>query len=156
VKIAKRRRVRLKVRLEVDGGHVLEESVVEYFHGKGTMLPALENEIEGLAPGEKKSGLIAAKNAFGGEDHQPIKEVPRNEFPADAELAIGARFAAKGENGQDLILEVAEVTKTAVKVRLVHPLADKDIRYAVEVIAVTDPTPPPLPIEAIDAEELED
>jgi hypothetical protein len=38
-------------------------------------------------------------------------------------------------------------------VRLVHPLADKDIKYAVEVVNVTDPRPPPMPAAALELEE---
>jgi FKBP-type peptidyl-prolyl cis-trans isomerase 2 len=47
------------------------------------------------------------------------------------------------------VLRVVEIADDKVQVRLVHPLAEKDIAYDVEVLAVTDPTPPPLPIEAI-------
>ena len=41
----------------------------------------------------------------------------------------------------------------AVAFSLDNPLADEDIRYDVEVLRVTDPTPPPLPIEAIAQED---
>jgi hypothetical protein len=48
---------------------------------------------------------------------------------------------------------VVESTDKEVRVRLVHPLADKDLSYDLEVLKVTDPTPPPLPVEAIAKED---
>ena len=149
VKIEKGRRVRLKVRLQVADGDVIEQSVVEYFHGAGTMLAGLEKAIEGLSPGEKKEGLIAAAEAFGNPAAQPRKTVSRSEFPAEAKLEKGTEFQAKAEKGQEVLLRVEEVRGAEVDVRLVDPLAKKDIRYDVEVISVTDPTPPPLPASAV-------
>jgi len=149
VKIEKGRRVRLKVRLQVVGGDVLEQSVVEYFHGAGTMLAGLEKAIEGLSPGDKKDGVIPASDAFGNPDAQPRKTVSRSEFPAEAKLVKGTEFQAKAEQGQDVLLLVDAVRDKEVDVRIVHPLATKDISYEVEVMAVTDPTPPPLPASAV-------
>jgi len=152
--IDKGKRVRIKVQLKVAGGEVIEESAVEYFQGGGTMLPGLESELEGLSAGDKKSGVIPAKKAFGSEQHQPTREIRRAEFPKDAKLEKGMQFQAKSEDGkQDVILRVEDAGSDIVKVRFVHPLADKDIAYQVEVIKVTDPTPPPLPVEAIAKED---
>jgi FKBP-type peptidyl-prolyl cis-trans isomerase 2 len=40
-----------------------------------------------------------------------------------------------------------------VEVRFLHPLADKDIKYSVEVVQVSDPRPPPVPAAALELEE---
>ena len=152
VKISDGLRVRLKVKLQVKGGDVIEQSVVEYFQGAGTMLQGLEDEIAGLEPGAKKTGVIAAARAFGNAKHQPTKKIARSEFPAEATLKEGEKFEAKGANGQDIVLQVLKNDGTQVEVKFVHPLAEKDIEYDVSVIAVTDPTPPPLPAEAVASE----
>jgi FKBP-type peptidyl-prolyl cis-trans isomerase SlyD len=156
VKIEKGRRVRLKVRLQVVGGDVLEQSVVEYFQGAGTMLAGLEMAVAGMSAGEKKEGVIPARDAFGNPAGQPRKTLSRADFPADAKLEKGTEFAAKADNGQDVVLLVDEVRDKDVVVRLVHPLAKKDISYQVEVMSVTDPTPPPLPASAVVEEEEEE
>lgn len=153
MKIEKDKRVRIKVKLQVEKGEVLEESVVEYFHGAGNMLTGLEEELEGMASGAKKSGVIPAAKAFGAPEHQHSKEVARSEFPDSAELEAGHTFVAKGENGQDVVIEVTEVTDDLVKTLLKHPLADKNIVFDAEVLSVSDPTPPPLPAEAVTEDE---
>jgi FKBP-type peptidyl-prolyl cis-trans isomerase 2 len=151
VKIEKGRRVKLKVDLSVVGGASLEKSTVEFIHGGGTMLPGLETVLTGLEKGAKRDGVIKAKDAFGAM--QPTKMIKRAEFPKDAKLAVGATFAAKGANDMNVVLEVLSVTDAEVEVRYVHPLAQKDIKYSVEVISVSDPRPPPMPAGAIELEE---
>ena len=144
VKIESGKRVRLKARLSVDGGQLLEDNVVEYVHGAGTMLAGLEKVLEGLEAGAKREGKIAPKEAFGNESLQPQKTLARAEFPKDAKLEAGMTFAAKGANGQDVLLRIVKAEKDTLDVRYLHPLAEKTIAYDVEVLMVMNP-PPPLP-----------
>jgi FKBP-type peptidyl-prolyl cis-trans isomerase 2 len=150
VKIEHGRRVRLKVHLSVVGGDTLEKSVVEYIHGGGTMLPGLERVLQGLEAGAKKDGVLKAKDAFGNPSMHPAKKMKRGEFPQDAKLRLGERFMAKGPDGAtDVVLAIEKLAGDDVEVRLVHPLAEKDLRYELEVLSVTDPKPPPLPARAL-------
>jgi FKBP-type peptidyl-prolyl cis-trans isomerase SlyD len=154
VKIAKGTRVRLKVELTAVGdAKPLEKSVVEYVHGGGTMLAGLEKVLEGLETGAKRDGVIKAKDAFGNAAMHPVKKLPRTEFPKDAKLEVGARFAAQGANGMNVILKVEKISGDELEVRYVHPLAEKDIKYSFEVMQVTDPRPPPVPAAALDLKE---
>lgn len=156
VKIEQGKRVRLKLKLQVQGGEVIEQSVVEYFQGAGKMIAGVERVVEGMAPGEKKEGVIPAIDGFGNPVHQPKKSIARTEFPKDAKLEKGSEFQAKSETGQDVVLVVDTADDKTVEVRLCHPLYKKDLTYQVEVISVTDPTPPPLPASAIAADESEE
>jgi FKBP-type peptidyl-prolyl cis-trans isomerase 2 len=153
VKIEKGRRVTLKVDLSVAGGHQLEKSQVEFIQGSGAMLSGLEKVLEGLEKGAKREGVIKAKDAFGNPAMHPLKKMKRNEFPKELELKPGEQLVAKGINDLNVILKIEKVTGDDVDVRLVHPLAEKDIKYAVEVVNVTDPRPPPMPGGALELEE---
>jgi FKBP-type peptidyl-prolyl cis-trans isomerase 2 len=151
VKIEKGRKVTLKVDLSVNGtGQQLEKSTVEYVHGGGMMLPGLEKLLDGAEKGFKKDGVLKPSEAFGAQ--QPVKKVKRSEFPKDAKLAVGEKFAGKAENGMNVVLLIEKVTDSEVDVKYVHPLAEKEIKYSVEVIEVRDPRPPPMPAEALELE----
>ena len=156
MQIEKNRRVRIKVKLQVEDGDVLEESAVEYFHGAGNMLQGLEDELDGLSAGDKKSGLIPAKKAFGGDAHQHDKSIPINEFPEGVELKVGTTFVAGGGDGQEVVIEVVKIEDGQVRTVLKHPLADKNISFEVEVLSVTDPSPPPMPAEVLVSEDSVD
>lgn len=146
--------MRLKVHLAVVGGDTLEKSVVEYIHGGGSMLPGLERVLQGLEAGAKKEGVLKAKDAFGNPQMHPVKKMKRTEFPKDAKLRLGERFTAKGADANlDVVLAIEKLAGDDVEVRLVHPLAEKDLRYECEVISVTDPKPPPLPVKALKLDE---
>jgi FKBP-type peptidyl-prolyl cis-trans isomerase SlyD len=153
VKIEKGRRVTVKVDLAVVGGASLEKSTVEYIHGGGTMLVGLENVLAGLEKGAKREGVIKAKDAFGNPSMHPLKKMKRTEFPKDVKLVAGEQFAAKGVNNMNVVLRIEKISGDEVDVRLVHPLAEKDIKYTVEVVAVSDPRPPPMPVQALELEE---
>jgi len=153
VKIENGRRVTLKVDLSVAGGQQLEKNQVEFIFGAGAMLSGLENVLAGLEKGAKREGVLKATDAFGNPAMHPLKKMNRNEFPKELELKVGEKLAAKGVNDMNVIMEIVRVEASEVEVRLVHPLADKDIQYSVEVVQVSDPRPPPMPAAALDLEE---
>ena len=143
----------VKVDLSVVGGAALEKSTVEYIHGAGTMLPGIESVLAGLEKGAKREGVIKAKDAFGNPSMHPLKKMKRSEFPKDLKFEVGEQLVAKGVNNMNVVLRIEAVRGDEVEVRLVHPLAEKDIKYAVEVMQVSDPRPPPVPAQALELEE---
>lgn len=155
VKIEKGRRVKLKVDLSVAGGQQLEKSTVEYIQGAGSMLPGLEALLAGLEKGAKREGVLKAKDAFGDPSMHPLKKMKRSEFPKDAKLTEGEKLVAASADKahMNVILQIVKVAGDDVDVRLVHPLAEKDIKYSVEVVQVSDPRPPPMPAAALELEE---
>ena len=154
VKIEKGRRVRIRVHLAIKDGDTIEKCVVEYVHGGGTMLPGLESVLTGKEQGAKLDGVLPAKDAFGNPSMHPVKKMPRAEFPKELKLVTGEKFAAKGVNGQDVVLQIEKIGTDEVDVRLVHPLADRDIKYEVEVLNIAEPgRPPPIPAQALKLEE---
>jgi len=155
VKIEKGRKVKLKVDLAVAGGDSLEKSTVEFIQGGGSMLVGIEKLLEGLEKGAKRDGVLKAKEAFGNPAMHPTKQMKRSEFPKDQAMKTGERFAAHGANGMNVYLQIEKVDGDNVTVRLVHPLAEKDIKYSVEVIQVSDPRPPPMPAAALKLEDAE-
>lgn len=157
MKIEKGRRVTLKVDLSVAGGQQLEKSTVEFIQGSGKLLPALEAVIEGLEKGAKRDGVLKAKEAFGNPALHPLKKMKRSEFPKDTKLTEGEKLVAASADPSkmNVILQIVKVSGDDVDVRLVHPLAEKDLQYSVEVVNVTDPRPPPMPAKALELEEVE-
>lgn len=153
MKIAKGTKVTLKVDLSIAGGQQLEKNQVEFTYGSGAMLSGLETVLLGLEKGAKREGTLKAKDAFGNPAMHPIKKMKRSEFPKDLELKIGEKLVAKGVNDMNVIMRIEKVSGDEVEVRLVHPLAEKDIKYSVEVVSVRDPRPPPVPVAALDLEE---
>jgi FKBP-type peptidyl-prolyl cis-trans isomerase 2 len=119
------------------------------------MLSGLEALLVGLEKGAKRDGVLKAKDAFGNPAMHPLKKMKRNEFPKDAKLVEGEKLVAASADKahMNVIIQVVKITGDDIEVRLVHPLADKDIKYSVEVVQVTDPRPPPMPAQALKLQE---
>lgn len=154
MKIEKGRRVTLKVELSVAGGQQLEKSTVEFMQGSGKLLPALEAILEGLEKGAKRDGTLKAKDAFGNPALHPLKKMKRTDFPKDAKLTPGEKLVAASDDKakMNIILQIEKISGDDVDVRLVHPLAEKDLNYKLEVVNVTDPRPPPMPANVLEIE----
>ncbi len=151
-------KVTLKVDLSVAGGQQLEKNQVEFVFGSGAMLSGLEAVLVGLEKGAKREGVLKAKDAFGNPAMHPLKKMKRSDFPKDVKLEIGEKLVAKGVNDMNVIMKVEKVSADTVDVRLLHPLAEKDIKYSVEVVGVRPPppAPPPPPADALELTEVED
>jgi FKBP-type peptidyl-prolyl cis-trans isomerase SlyD len=151
--------VQIEYELRVKGGAVVESSSrsgpLRYVHGQGKMLPGLERRLEGLAPGEERTGVIPAAEAFGSEDSMPTKEMSRKDFPDGVKLEVGSVFEAKSPTGAPLRLKLVSVEAKVVKARLLHPLVGVDLEFRAKVLSVTDPLPPPPPgVVELDADEI--
>jgi FKBP-type peptidyl-prolyl cis-trans isomerase 2 len=162
MKIASGLAVKIDYELSVKGGDVLESSArsgpLRYVHGQGKMLPGLESRLLGLAPGDEKRGEIPAREAFGSEDSQPIKDMTRRDFPKDAKLEAGAVFEAKSPTGEPVRLKIVSASGDKVQARLLHPLVGRDLVFRVKVLAVSDPNRPPPPpgVVELDADDLKE
>ncbi|HEV3030884.1 MAG TPA: peptidylprolyl isomerase [Polyangia bacterium] len=162
MKIAAGLSVQIDYEVSLKGGDVIESSArsgpLRYVQGQGKMLPGLESRLIGMEPGQEKRGEIPAREAFGSEDALPIKEMPRRDFPKDAKLEPGSVFEAKSPTGEPLRLKIVSTTGDRVNVRLLHPLAGRDLVFRVKVLTVSDPSrPPPAPgVVELDGDDLKE
>lgn len=120
------------------------------------MLPGLEKRLQGLSPGDERSGEIPASEAFGTEESLPVKTMARKDFPKGVAPRPGLVFQASGPRGEPVSFKVIAATADEVTVRLLHPLVGRDLEFTVKVLAVHDPrrpaTAPPLPPGIVELE----
>ena len=112
-----------------------EEETAYYLHGHGTWPPGLEKLMDGKKPGERFEAELAPEDAFGERQEQPPLAVPRESFPADAELSVGMHVAAETDDGDMIALWVAEVGDQEVKLDVNHPLAGRSLKVEVEIVS---------------------
>jgi FKBP-type peptidyl-prolyl cis-trans isomerase 2 len=87
-----------------------------------------------------------------------LKGVSSRDFPKDAKLEPGSVFEAKSPTGEPLRLKIVTTASDRVNVRLLHPLAGRDLVFRVKVLTVSDPSrPPPAPgVVEIDGDDLKE
>lgn len=122
-------------------GQVLDSSEGEpmaFLTGVGQIIPALENELNGMLIGTKKTVNIAAKEAYGENDPKMIIEVPKADL---AHLQIEEGAFLQLNLGQQLkVVRVSKIGDDKVTLDGNHPLAGQDLVFDVEMVGSRDAT----------------
>jgi len=113
---------------------------LEFMVGSGQMIPKFEENLLGLRKGEKKPFTIAAADAYGDHDDTLMMDVPLTAFPKDLKLEQGMQLGTTGSMGEQMIVTVAELKADSAVIDYNHPLAGKDLTFAIEGEDVRKPT----------------
>ena len=126
-----------------DSGDVLDSSrggePFSYLHGHSNIIPGLEKALEGTEAGFKSKVTVAPTEGYGEKNPEAIFEAPREHFPPDMKLEIGARVYADGPNGP-ITLTVVKLTESGAVLDANHPLAGKTLHFDVEITTVRTAT----------------
>ena len=109
-----------------------DNSPMAYVHGYASIVPGLEKALEGKVVGEKLNVVVPPVEAYGLRDERRMAEVPRDIFPAGAEIKPGMRFRAQRDDGADNVV-VVSVTDKTVTVDANHPLAGETLTFDVTI-----------------------
>lgn len=106
-----------------------------YLHGHNNIIPGLEKALEGVQAGFKSKVTVAPRDGYGETNADAVFEAPREHFPPDMKLEVGARVHADGPNGP-ITLTVVKLTETGAVLDANHPLAGKTLHFDVEITGV--------------------
>ncbi|MFD1507918.1 FKBP-type peptidyl-prolyl cis-trans isomerase [Lacimonas salitolerans] len=109
---------------------------LEFTVGSGQIIPGLDKAVPGMAVGEKKVVEVPCDEAYGQPDPSARQAVPRTEIPAEIPLDIGTQLQVQTPQGQVMPVTVAEVSETEVTLDANHPLAGRDLKFAIEVVEI--------------------
>ena len=133
--INKGAKVKFDYTLTVDG-KVQDTSAgrgpLEYTHGSGQIIKGLEEELENMNIGEKKTVLIAAEKAYGPVLQEAIKRVPKEAIMNADQLKVGDMVGASN-GGHTFRAIVKEISDKEITLDFNHPLAGKDLTFEVEI-----------------------
>jgi FKBP-type peptidyl-prolyl cis-trans isomerase SlyD len=139
--------VELSYKLQDEEGGVVEESgesgPMSYLHGYGEIPPGLEQKLEGVEAGTELKVTLMPGEAFGDYDPDKILAVPRDQFPADAEIVPGDMITVSVADDEDPDVEggemdtrVVEISPDAIVLDANHPYAGKRMTFDLRVLSV--------------------
>jgi FKBP-type peptidyl-prolyl cis-trans isomerase 2/predicted Fe-Mo cluster-binding NifX family protein len=111
---------------------------MQYLHGAGQLLPALESAVSGLEEGANKVIEITCADAFGERNEDRIVDSPREKLPPD--VKVGDMVTATDRNGQNFPLTIIHLDETTARLDGNHPLAGKDVVFNITVLKVENAT----------------
>ena len=148
MKIAQNTVVEFCYDLEVDGQIVdkaTQERPLDYIHGTGSLLPKLEEHIEGMEPGSKFDVTLSPTDGYGEVDPSRIIDLPKAAFEVNGEiredlLVPGNTIPMMNSMGGVIPGVVIEVTEDSVKMDLNHQMAGKTLHFTGEILTVREAT----------------
>lgn len=104
--------------------------------GDGSLSPAFEAQLGGMAAGDKRTFTLAPEDAYGMPNPDNIYYVDRSKFSADAPAKVGMIVGFAMPDGSELPGLIREVVGESVTVDFNHPLAGQTLTFSVEIVQV--------------------
>ena len=96
----------------------------------------LDNELPGMRVGDKKTITAVAEEAYGPLHENARQPVPRDQFPDDVPMEVGTTLQMQTPEGGIVMVTIAEVGEESVVLDANHPLAGKDLTFAIELVSI--------------------
>ncbi len=134
------KRVTLDITLKLANGELIssskEEGPLTFTVGDESVVPGLEAGLLGLCEGESFDIQVAPEEAYGVFDEDAYELVPSDAF-AD-EIEEGEDYVFEDEDGEPIIVTVAEISEEGVLLDFNHPLAGEALNFTGVITKVED------------------
>ena len=85
---------------------------------------------------EKKTINIPMAEAYGEVQKELFQEIAKEQLPAEINPEIGMGLVARGEDGSERQLRIADVKDDSIIVDANHPLAGQDLVFELELVEI--------------------
>jgi peptidylprolyl isomerase len=99
--------------------------------GAEEIFPQIEQALLGMTPGETRTVMVPAAEAFGEYDEENVLTVPRSQLPADLNPEVGEELVLTGDDNEHFGVTVVEVNAESITFDSNHPLAGEDLTFAI-------------------------
>ncbi|MDD2438074.1 MAG: FKBP-type peptidyl-prolyl cis-trans isomerase [Massilibacteroides sp.] len=122
-----------------------EETPLKFIYGTGSMLPAFEKALLGLATGDPFSFTLSPEEAYGEYIEEHVLDLPKNIFLVDGKfddevIKEGNTVPMMDSNGNRMNGSVLEVKDEIVVMDFNHPLAGETLHFSGKVIDIHEAT----------------
>ncbi|MFI3258093.1 MAG: peptidylprolyl isomerase, partial [Spirochaetales bacterium] len=141
MKIEKDKVVSLDYTLKDMKGEILDTTegneALEYLHGYENIIPGLEKELEGKQEGDVFSVVIDPADGYGEYSESLVIDVPRVNFDAESDIAIGMQFEVSDNVGRRVV-KVVKIDGETVTIDANHEMAGQTLFFDIKVGSVRD------------------
>lgn len=113
-----------------------DQAPIELKLGAGDVIAGFDKALVGMSAGETKNVTIPAADAYGPRNEEMLQKIPRGAIPAEIDLTTGMILHAESPDGNRLSFTVVEIEDTEVLIDGNHPLAGRDLTFALELVEI--------------------
>ena len=118
-----------------------EGEPIEFIQGIGQIIPGLEEALDGMKVGEKKTVEIQPEDAYGIYDPDSLEVAQKDEFSEEIPLDVGTFLDLRDDEGEVLSAQIIEADEDTVTLDFNHPLAGKVLTFEITVSALRPASP---------------
>ena len=141
--IAKDKAVTLDYTLSDGTGETIETSKgkepLTYIHGSGSLIKGFETAMEGRSVRDSFSFTVKPEDGYGERRQELLFQATREQLKGIPDLAVGMPLKVQTPD-RELVVTIAGFENDSVLLDGNHPLAGKELAFAVEVLDVRDAT----------------
>ena len=125
---------------KLETGEVFDSSKgrepLEFEVGAHSVIKGFEDGVVGMEIGEEKDIDISSEEGYGPKNDNYVKELPKESVPKDLELKKGMILMFKREDGMRIPAVVQDIKNDTILVDFNHPLAGKNLKFKVKLLAI--------------------
>ncbi len=134
VRVQKGDRVSIHYTAKLIDGTVVDKTSSQepltFTQGEGKVLPAVDNAVLGMGPGESKTVQVSEKNLYGPHNPDLVVELEREEFTKRGiKPEIGLKLNTNQDNEKSMVVRVTDISNTTVTLDANHPLAGHTLSF---------------------------
>jgi peptidylprolyl isomerase len=119
----------------MENGTILS-APLQFTIGKGDVLPAIEDAVIGLTPGERKTDRVPPRMVFGEYREDMVMEVEKKEIPQDNWADVGAWLEVTRSDGEVLRGFVRKVSDSTIFIDTNHPMAGNHLEFSARLLEI--------------------
>ncbi|MEC9283991.1 MAG: peptidylprolyl isomerase [Bdellovibrionota bacterium] len=140
MKIDENTLVSIAYQIKDKDGNVIDEhprdEPLKFVFGYSFVLAKIEEAILGLEAQDEIQVVLAKEDAYGDYRDELVTKVEKSHFANEFSIMVGMRFATKGPDGNDMVVEVIDINDNDVTLDGNHPLAGQDLIFDIVVLDV--------------------
>lgn len=109
---------------------------LQFAIGSGMLIPGFEQAVIGMSPGDSKTAVIPADQAYGSYHPEMVLVVDRQQVPPDMPVSVGAQLQIQQQGGQVIPVIVTDVSDASVTLDANHPLAGEDLTFEIQLVNI--------------------
>ncbi|MBN2128511.1 MAG: peptidylprolyl isomerase [Sedimentisphaerales bacterium] len=104
--------------------------------GARMVIPAFEEAIIGMDPGDSKTVTIPEEAAFGPRRGELVQTIDREGLAAGLQPEVGQRLQAVDAEGRSIHAVIRDISDQTVTIDANHPLAGQDLNFEIELVGI--------------------
>lgn len=107
---------------------------LEFTVGAGHVITGFDEALVGMQQGETRRVEVTPEQGYGLHVPEMVAEVERKLIPDDHRLEVGGFLEVTLESGEELEVQVVELTDEIATLDANHPLAGKTLHFEIELL----------------------